>query len=61
MCSYSSSAPGKGVQKIEYGRAKLRIVIEDDVLVVGGFLECLPELLYDPFPGGMLGAVEVER
>ena len=49
-----------GVQEIEHCGAKLRIAIEDEVLVVGTVGERLAELLYDPFTSGMLGAIEME-
>jgi hypothetical protein len=37
--------------------AELRISIEDQVLVLGGFRKCLAKLLHDPFTGRVLGCI----
>ena len=49
-----------GVQEIEHFGAKLRVAIEDEILVLRTFGERLAELLYDPFTGGMLCAIEMD-
>lgn len=48
------------VQEIEHLGAKLRVAIEDEILVLRTFGERFPQLLYDPFTGGMLCAIEMD-
>ena len=49
------------VEKLMQLDAELRISIEDQVLVLGGFRKCLAKLLHDPFTGRVLGRVEVDE
>jgi hypothetical protein len=49
-----------GVQEIEHFGAKHRVAIEDEIPVLRTFGERLAELLYDPFTGGMLCAIEMD-
>ena len=45
------------VEKLMHLDAELRISIEDQVLVLGGFRKCLAKLLHDPFTGRVLGCI----
>jgi hypothetical protein len=47
-------------EKLMHLEAELRISIEDQVLVLGGFGKCLVKLLHDSFTGRVLGRIEVD-
>src|SRR5215470_2444369 len=42
-------------------RIELSVPIEEDITIAAGFRECLPQLLDDPFCGGMWRHVAMEN
>src|ERR1700719_4603749 len=49
------------LQESHHLRIELAVPIQNHVTISAGFRKCLPQLLHDPFPSGMLRYVAVEN